>query len=784
MTTLTRKLARDLWRIRAQGVAIAAVVAAGLSVATLEVVNLETLSRSQVRFYDEYRFADVFVSLKRAPLGTARRLAEIEGVADVEARVSAMAMLDAPDVPEPVSVRLIGIPLARHPRLNDVAVSSGRYLAAPDEVLVSEPFARAHRLAPGDSITAILNQQLRHLRVAGIALSPEVVYAIRPGSMFPDDRRFGVLWMDERALAAAFNLDGAFNDASLRLARGAMLPDVIRRVDTILGPYGGLGAYARKDQQSHWMLESELSELRTTGLLLPLVFSLVAAFLLHIVISRLVATQREQIGVLRAFGYSRLQIAWHYAQLVLTITAGGVAAGMPLGLALGWWLSDIYREFFHFPDLIFTVPWPAVVMGALIAAAVAVGGSSLAVHAVTRIEPAEALRPPAPAVFHATVLERLGLYRHLVPWLRIVVRNLERRPVRAGLAITAIALAASIMVLGRLGDSLRFIMDVEFSHAQRQSGTLVFVDPRPPRALHELARMPGVLAIEPFRSVPVRYVHGEITRRGAITGIEAAPLLARPLDASLHPVLVPPDGLVVSEKLAELLHVSPGDSLTVEALEGARPVRTALVAGTFRDYLGTGAYMERTALNRLMREGTLISGAHLLLDTAQEPLTFQQVKQTPGIAGLTVMRTVRQSFEETMQRSLLIGLAFLVGLAGVIAFGVVFNTARITLAERAWELATLRVLGFTRREVGGIVLAEIAILVVLAVPAGLWAGYELIVAVTHAYDTEMYRLPPVVETRSYVFAAALVAVATAISSVIVWRIAARLDLLSVLKARE
>jgi putative ABC transport system permease protein len=785
MSTLNRKVIRDLRRMRSQAIAIGAVVAAGVCVSVMGVCNEASLLASQRDAYQRYRFADLFVSLKRAPQSIKQRLLDIPGVAVVETRVVSPALLDLPGVAEPVALRLVSLPRTHAPALNDVAVVAGRTLDPNrSEILVSQPFARAHRLLPGDRLTAILNNRRRQLTVAGIAFSPEFIYAVQPGTLFPNNRTFGIAWMDERAIAAAFELEGAFNDAALQLASDANVEDVIRRVDAMLTPYGGLGAYARANQPSHWMLEGEMSELRTTGRILPTIFAGVAAFLLHVVISRLVAAQREQIGVLAAFGYRPIEIAAHYAKLVAAIAAAGVASGVPMGIWLAWQLAGVYLDFFSFPALSFTMPPLPIVSAAFTAVAIALGGSVLALRAVLRIAPAVALRPPAPQEFRPTVLERLGITRTAASWVRIVLRNLERRPVRAALAVTSVSLAVAIMVLSRSGDAIRFMIDVEFSLAARQSGSVTFVDPKPLASLSSVRRLPGVLQAEPFRAVPVRFEHEGVTRRTSLTGVMPDAALSRPLTGDLQPVLVPPDGLVLSDKLAELLRVDVGQRVRVETLEGRRLTRESLVVATLRDYIGTSAYMDLTALNDLLGEGEVMSGAHLVVDPAHEPALFAAIKNAPGVAGLTMMRSVRRSFEDTLQKAFMLTMGFLLFLATVIAFGVVFNTARTMLAEQAWELATLRVLGFTRGEVRRILLTQIALIVAAAVPAGSVLGYQMARAVSVAYDTEVYRIPVKLYPYSYVFAASVIVGATAASAAVVWRLIGRLDFLSVLKARE
>jgi putative ABC transport system permease protein len=786
MRALDRKLFRDLGRIRTQAFAIAAVVASGIAVSVLGLCNLETLARSRADFYEQARFADVFISLKRAPLTAAARLSDIPGILTVEPRVVGEVLLDMPDLPEPVAARIIGLPKGRRPRLNDVVIRRGQEIDpdSPDEVLVSESFAGAHRLLPGRTITCILNGRRRTLRVAGIALSPEFVYAIRPGTLFPDDRRFGVLWMAEAPLAAALDMTGAFNDALLRLDPGTS-PDVVRAdVDRVVQRFGGIGAVDRMDQTSHWFLEGELSELRTTSRILPLVFAAVAAFVLNIVMSRLIATQREQIGLLKAFGYGAGAIAAHYLRLALAIALGGVVLGVPLGVWLGWSLSNLYGRFFHFPSLTFTLPFLALGVVSAIAVLVTLGGAALAIRGAVRLPAAEAMRPAAPARFRTSLVERIRLGRRISPMTRVVLRNLERRPVRAGLSIAAIALAASIMLLGRFSDALEYIVQTELEVAQRQTATVTFTDPRPLRVVHELMHYPGVIGVEPFRVVPVILRHGARTHRGSITATATPAVLSRVLNRKRRPVTVPDRGLVLSDKLARMLGVVPGDTLSVEVREGTRPVREIVVAATVEDYLGTPAYASLGAVDNLVYERRTASGAHVVIDPVHEAAFLDRLKATPRLAGYSATSAVRRSIRATLSESMAISLSFLIVLAGVIAFGVVYNTARIALSERAWELATLRVIGFTRREVTRILLAESAIVVALAIPAGLLLGRAEAAVVSAAYDSAQFRIPVVLTRFSHGFAAFVVIAAAIFSSAVVAGLIRRLDLIAVLKTRE
>ncbi|HEX7010540.1 MAG TPA: hypothetical protein VF184_11190, partial [Phycisphaeraceae bacterium] len=298
MHPLNRKLVRDLWQMRSQAAAIALVIACGIGAFVMSLSTLASLQLTQATYYEQFRFADVFASLKRAPQALERRIAQIPGVAQVQTRVVVDVNLDVEGLPEPAVGRLISIPDDEPPALNRLYLRRGRYPRprAGHEALVGEAFAQAHGLELGDRVRAIINGRLDELILVGVALSPEYVLQMRQGQVLPDPQRFGVFWMRREALAAAYDMEGAFNDVTLALAPGASEAQVIERLDELIEPYGGIGSYGREDQLSHRYLSDEIKQLRAMGLIAPSIFLSVAAFLLNVVVSRLIGTQREQIA--------------------------------------------------------------------------------------------------------------------------------------------------------------------------------------------------------------------------------------------------------------------------------------------------------------------------------------------------------------------------------------------------------------------------------------------------------------------------------------------------------
>jgi putative ABC transport system permease protein len=788
LSALDRKLLRDLWAIKGQAFAIALVIAAGVSIFVAMFSTFDSLDLSLRTYYDRYRFADVFVSLKRAPLSLAADIQQIPGVAQVDTRVVVDVTLDVPDMADPAVGRLISLPVDGQPVLCDVFLREGRRIEPghSDEVLASEPFARAHHLVPGSTLGAVVNGRRRELRIVGLALSPEYIYSIRPGELFPDEARFGVLWMERRALASAFQLDGAFNNVLVKLMHAASEREVIDRIDRVLDArYGSAGAIPRALQTSHWYLSNELVQLRASGLIVPVVFLGVAAFLVNVVLMRTVAVQRPQIAAIKALGYSNGAIAWHYVKWSLAVALAGGVLGVALGAWLGRAFTQMYALFFHFPVLLYRIDTRMVVGGVACGLGAAVLGAVGAVRRAVDLPPAEAMRPEAPARFSESWADRLGIARRLTQPTRIILRTMQRHPGRVALSVVGVALGASLLVVGNFSmDSVDVLMDTQFNVAQRYDAAVTLVEPSSASALDDLRRLPGVMSAEPFRVVPARIRYGPRARSVAIVGVAPHARLNRVIDAPQRPLDLPPDGLVLSAALADLIGARPGDSVTVEVLEGDRIVRQIPVAATVDEYMGTNTYMDLDALHRLMEEAPAVSGAYLQTDSAETGQLYAELKATPRIAAVALKRAALRSFQETYSEMVRKIRVVYVVFAAVIAFGVVYNSARISLAERARELATLRVIGFTRAEISFILLGELALVSIAAVPLGLALGYLFAWLVVLSSDSEMFRIPLVVTARTCGYAGFTILVATFLSAMVVRRRLDRLNLVEVLKSRE
>ncbi len=787
MRTLNRKLLRDLATLKGQAAAIALVIASGVMTLVIAVTTLDALSLTQQRFYEDFHFADVFADLKRAPEGVARRLHEIPGVNQVETRVQASVRLEVPGFDDPVRGLLLSIPEGREPVLNQLYLREGR-LPEPgraEEVVLSDAFAEAHGLRAGDRIEAIIRGRLTTLRVSGIVLSPEHVYQIAPTDLLPDYERYGILWMNRRVLASAYGMEGAFNNVTLSLQAGASEAEVIDHLDRILARYGGIGAHGREDQHSHRFLDEELKQLRAQAVILPTIFLLVSAFLLNVVMSRIIRNQRQQVAVLKAFGYGNPDIAFHYGMLTGLI----VLLGSTLGIGFGAWaasgLAGIYTEYFRFPEMSFRLQGWVVLLAFAVAAGAAMLGTLRAVWAAVRLPPAEGMRPEPPARFRRGWLERSVPRNWLDQPARIILRNLSRHPVKSSLSVLGIALSLGLLVMGAYQlNAVDHMIDIQYRKVMRMDLHLTFSDPTPARVHSELRHQPGVLAIETYRSVPVRLLAGHREYRTSILGMDEQPDLRQLLDGRQSPQRLPPEGLLLTDYLAEDLGLRIGDEIRVEIQEGHRQTVVVPLVGLVDEPLGVGAYMQRSALNRLMREGPAVSGAWLMIDAAQEPALFASLWDLPGVAGIGMISEAEQHIREYMGDTILMFALVFVLLATSIAFGVVYNNARIAFAERSRELATLQVLGYSRAEVSWILIGEILLLTLVALPLGWLIGTGFAWALNHAFSMDLFRMPLVITPGAYGFATAVVLAASLAAAVLVVRRLHRLDKVSVLKAVE
>lgn len=788
LSMLDRKLVRDLARLWAQALAVALVMACGVMTLILALGATRALDETRSAFYDRTRFGDIFASVTRAPDGIKSAILAIDGVSSVATRIVNPVIIDIAGMAEPASGMLISIPDHGEPAVNRLYLRSGR-LPEPgrsDEAAIIESFALAHGFRPGDQFDVLINGRKLTLSITGITLSPEHVYAIGPGDMVPDQRRYGVIHMRRAAIEGAYDMVGAFNDVSLTLSRAADKKEVIARLDSILEPYGGTGAYDRKDHASDAFLDSELDQLKAMAQVIPPIFLFIAVFLVNMIMTRLIALEREQIGLLKAVGYANAAIAWHYAKLTLVISVVGVTIGAIAGTRLGHGMASLYGEFYSFPFLVFSQKPDLYVISTLVTFAAALAGAASAIMGAVRLPPAVAMRPPAPTRYRSLFGGVSGVFRQLFSQLTVMaLRHLVRWPLRTALTTLGTALPVALLITSLFAlDSIDHMIDTIWFRADRQDATLIFATARSEDAIRDVSRLPGVIAAEPFRSEAATLRNGHRSRNVQVIGSDPETDVSRVLDQQFTPIKLPQKGILLSERLASHLDLVLGDQVEVELKDGRDRTVLLTLVGLTNSYIGLNANMSREALDRMAGEGSVISGARVIVDESQLNALYDEVKRTPAIASVALQGISRQRFRALVEENIGISITIYVSLALIITFGVIYNSARIQLSERARELASLRVFGFTSREVSSVLLTELGIMVVLAQPLGWVIGKSFSALVAKGFENDLFRIPLIINPSTYALSSLVVLAAALLSALIVRRRIDHLDLIRVLKTRE
>lgn len=787
MTPLDQKLLRDLRRLWVPVIAACAVLSCGIATFVMARGMSDSLERARDRYYVTAGMADFSASLTRAPVAVAASLSELPGIIALEARVGGIGLVTLEGVIEPVSLQLVSLPTDRRPRVNDIVLRSGRWPRRErrPEGIINEAFALEHRLSVDDRVTVIIHGRRQDVRIVGIASSPEFVFAVAPGDLLPEPRRFGVLWMERSTLAHALDLDGAFNELVWRVSRMAKQPALIAKVDTLLAPFGGRGVIGRDRMLSARYLSDELSQLDTLARILPPIFLAVAGFLIHVMLARLVTTERANIGLLKAFGYPNTTIGLHYLRFALLMSGLASVLGVVLGIFVGRFVAAIYQSVYHLPSLEFEARAGVLSQAVLVALIAAMAGAIGAVSKAVKLAPAIALAPPVPPSFRSLGvaiekrLDRLGAR------LRMIIRRILRFPRRSASTVGGVALALALLIIAEhFPITVEKLLSLQFGSAQRMDVTLAFVNAVSRGVMHDVARLPGVMQVEPGRMAEVVFSVGARRERDILVGLMPGARLSRLVDLETQAIEPTAGGLTLSAGLARKLGVVPGDEVRIAATQGQRAVFTLPVLQVVQPFLGSAAYVDQESLGRWLREPDRANSAHLLIDAAYRNRLAAHLKSTPKIVGVTFIDQAEQSLRSLFaQGSGFISSLFRV-FAVIMAAGIALSTARVTLGEQARDLATLRVLGFDRRETSWVLLGELMVLLFVAIPFGLILGGLLSHWLMSRFETELFSFPVVFDRRTY--AQSALAIIAAVSAAALWvrREIDRLNLVTVLKSHE
>ena len=778
---------RDLWILRSQTLTIATLIICGISLLVASWSAHGSLQTARDNYYKNYFFADVFADFTRASTHVLSKIEKINGVQSVNPRIVANGLISIVGHVDPSLGRFISIPSGKQPYLNRLHLRQGRLPVAGIELeaVVHEGFAKANKIAAGDTITAVINGHNVTIRIVGIGISPEYIYALGSSIPLPDDLHFGIFWAPLERLQKLTDLRDSYNSVVLSLSKEASIPQVVSAMDQLLKEYGSFGAYARDRQISNMFLEDEIAEQKVTAVFVPTIFLAIATFLVNIVASRLVSMHRAQIAALKAMGYTRWEVSAHYLKLIFMMTLTGTIPGIAIGAGLGRWMSNLYASYFRFPELNFAVSIGAASLGLVAGILPGILGAWSGIYSAFSLAPAEAMRPQSPPAFHASLFEKLAIHKWLGAREKMIVRNIFFKPFRLILSLFSLSTALAIVVTASSwSDMIDYLLKTQFQTIQREDVSVTMLSPRSSSIIREILSLPGVIAAEGLRVVPIRLRFQHHKREIALTGWPENISMRQRLDKDLHFIPLPEDGILLSRFFADHWNMKPGDTVEVEPIEGAKKIHAVVVRGFVNDLIGISASMRIEELWQLLGEEQAFNQIMIKADPLRIKDLYKDLTKIPQISSVLLKESIYHGFRESFGQIIQVSTGILIVASLLIALGIIYNSLRISFSERSWELASLRILGFRRGSISAVLLVEVSILVVLSLAPGCFLGLGLTHLSIGMIRSESFGFPIVIQPATYAKGILAIFIAFICSSWNVHRMVGRLNPADALKARD
>ncbi|WP_031516889.1 ABC transporter permease [Desulfofalx alkaliphila] len=761
MNSLNKKLWRTVLSTKGQFLAVAAVVMLGMTVFIAMVTTYHNLEATQDKYYKDNNFADHYFHVINAPQEIVSRIEDLPGVLKVTGRIQK----DVPVLKEDnqrATARLTGYWLPIENEINGIEITSGQIFdehghGGKYEVLLDPQYAEANKLSFNDTLTIAAEGKQVTLTVAGTAIGPEFVYPIKDAStLIPDYETFGIFYVPNALAQQFLNLPGQINQILIIFAPGADKDATVRQIENILEPYGNLTNYPRDDQISHALLQAELDQLLTTSQSLPVIFLLVAALIQFVIISRLVKSQRLQIGIMKALGYHNRQIMWHYAGYAMLVAVTGLVLGSVLGVVLAGYLTRVYALYFNLPEAMGGISMPAIVLGAFLCMGTAMAAGFVATRGILKINAAHAMRPEPPKGTGKVIFENWPwFWRRLDPSWKMALRGVLRNRLRFAITTLGVVLAVGLLVVSWFfNDSIDYLLEQHFYREQKYDLIVRFDAPVKDNELLYISQLDGVIKTEPIFEMPVKMAFGDKTADDTLLGLPTDVSLKMLVGEQGQQLWLPTNGILMDRRTAHDLGVNIGDKVKVETQLGIGPSHQdyLTVMGINRQFVGGGSYINISQLNRLIGEHQVVTGAMLKVEHGKALPVEEQLNKIIGVSSVLSRQKELDNFYQHLEMMVYFT-GVMVIFAGVLGFAIVYNSSLINFYERKNELASLKVIGFSNREISNLLLKETAIQTVLGIALGLPFGRAMAHGYINAVSTDMFIIPVIIYPMTYILSA-------------------------------
>lgn len=759
MSILDIKRHRDLIALQGMLIAVGAIVAIGIGSYAGMLSTYVNLSQTKSNYYAQNRMADFWIDLKKAPLSEVEALRKFSGVTELRDRISFPIRVDIDDAEQLVTGMALSMPSEPISVINNFSLKRGSYFTKNrrNEVIVSEKFADARSIKPGDVLHLIMDGQRKKVYVVGTAISPEFVYCTPPGNMVSQPENYGIFFMKRDYMEDVFDFHGASNNVVGKLTPDSLQNNpsaALKQLADELESSGVFTSYLLKNQSSNATLSAEMSGVKSMATLLPLMFLIVAALIINVLMVRIAEQQRTVVGTLKALGYFDKQIFWHFIQFGIVVGALGGLAGCLLGYLISGSMITLYKGFFEFPHLANQLYPGIMISGIAISLFFAILGTIHGVHTVAKLNPAEAMQEQTPAIGDSVLLERWSwFWKHLDFRWQMILRGQLRNKTRSIIAILSGALGAAIVVMAfGLSNSLDMMLAFQFDKIMHNDFSISFRNEQPEQAIDMAKRIPGVLKAEPLFNVAGTFVSKNHQKKGVITGLLADGTMTVPHDATGNVVSVPSSGVLITVRMAKLLDVKEGDTIRFTPVKGTREEHEVTVIKIIKSMLGMVVYADYSYLNHMLGETSTVTDIQLktAFTTVDKSNFYTYLKKMPQTQ--TIGDVEEQQKEMKIQfQSMSTMSAVMIIFAAIIFFGSVLNASLIAISERKREIATFRVLGYTPGEVSAIFLRENMTLNIIGALLGMPLGYYLLAGMLLSYQTDVFSFPTFVDFNTWIY---------------------------------
>lgn len=754
---------------------------------SMAAINLKTTLDA---YYEENNFADFFVTINSAPESVIEKINKIDGVKSAEGRISGTVPFISKDETERINVKLIS---ARpDEQINKAFLIKGTLIKNNyKDALVLSQFADARGIEIGDEITVQVNGRPVQLQVAGIVANPEFIYLMENlDALMSDATKFGAVYISEELSQTLFGMKGAFNtilidyDETLIPADDNENEPVIQRIlDDIekeVDGYGIQSMFHKKSQLSNSMVSQEIKQLKNMSNSLPLVFLLVAALILAMMLNRMVKKDRGVIGLFKAIGYSNKDMVIHYTKYALFAGIIGGTIGGIAGMATAGGMTQLYLQYFNIPLLKVDFNFGYVAIAVAMASVICTGAGLWGARGIIHITPAESMKEEHPKKGKRIFLENIPFLwkRFSFSW-KLVFKNIFRSKKRTGLVIAGVIFTYGMILftlsMPAVVDNL---MNKYFTDYLKMDYSVSFKMPMDKSVVYDFKGMGKIDAIEVKADIPVELSNGNLKKIINLTAVNQDTQFYGFADNDGNSIAMPEQGLMLTENLAGILKVKPGDWVKVKSYSGGDPVYEKVVV-VFPQSLGMGAYTNFESLNRFLLGKNLITGVNIKSgDTA----LANEILKARNIASVSSSTDIRAMYDKSLAL-IIVSIGIMLVFSGVLGFSIVYNVTSVNIGEREAEFSTLRVLGFSNKEIFRLILKENNIIMVIGILLGIPVGTAMLGYATYAFSTENYSLKMEPTSASLFYAGMTTILFILLAQVATYRRIKKLDFLQALKTR-